>query len=99
MAPVPRRQRSVRGLHARCGPRAGRSRIHRGTARRDTGTDRRRSPLDSAPPHGPAMLTLAYPWLLVLLPAPLVVWRFVPAYRTPATGLRVPFLPRLARVT
>jgi Ca-activated chloride channel homolog len=45
------------------------------------------------------MLTLAYPWLLALLPLPPAVWRFAPPYRQPATGLRVPFLGRLADVT
>jgi len=45
------------------------------------------------------MLTLAIPWILLILPAPLAVWWFVPAYRQPTRGLRVPFLDRLARVT
>jgi len=45
------------------------------------------------------MLTFAYPWLFALLPAPLAVWWFLPAHREPTTGLRVPFLDRLARVT
>ncbi|HEX4609953.1 MAG TPA: VWA domain-containing protein [Urbifossiella sp.] len=45
------------------------------------------------------MLTLAYPWLLALLPLPLAVRRFAPAHREAATGLRVPFLGRLARAT
>ena len=45
------------------------------------------------------MLTLASPWLLALLPLPLVVWRFAPPHREAATGLRVPFLARLARAT
>ena len=45
------------------------------------------------------MLTLAYPWLLALLPAPLLVRWLTPAHREPVTGLRVPFLDRLARIT
>jgi Ca-activated chloride channel family protein len=45
------------------------------------------------------MLTLAYPWLLAALPLPLVVWRLAPAYRESRSGLRVPFLDRLARLT
>jgi Ca-activated chloride channel homolog len=45
------------------------------------------------------MLTLAYPWLLALLPLPLAVWRLAPPYREHREGLRVPFLPRLARLT
>lgn len=42
------------------------------------------------------MLTLAYPWLLVLLPAPLLVWWLTPPHREPRQGLVVPFLSRLA---
>ena len=42
------------------------------------------------------MLTLAYPWLLALLPLPLLVWWFTPAHREPRRGLVVPFLGRLA---
>jgi Ca-activated chloride channel family protein len=45
------------------------------------------------------MLTLAHPWLLALLPVPVLVRWLVPAHRQPTTGLRVPFLDRLARVT
>ena len=45
------------------------------------------------------MLTLSYPWLLAVLPLPLVVRWAVPAYRERRAGLRVPFVPRLARVT
>lgn len=45
------------------------------------------------------MLTLAYPWLLALLPLPLIVWWLVPPYREHRQGLRVPFVPRLARLT
>ena len=42
------------------------------------------------------MLTLAYPWLLALLPLPLLVWLFTPARHQWRQGLVVPFLPRLA---
>jgi Ca-activated chloride channel family protein len=45
------------------------------------------------------MLTLAYPWLLALLPLPLLVRWLVPPYRERREALRVPFLPRLARLT
>lgn len=45
------------------------------------------------------MLTLAYPWLLAVLPLPLLVRWLVPAYCERREGLRVPFLPRLARLT
>ncbi len=43
------------------------------------------------------MLTLAYPWLLALLPLPLLVWWLAPAHREPRQGLVVPFLARLAQ--
>lgn len=43
-------------------------------------------------------LTLAYPWLLLLLPLPLLVWRLMPPHSEPRRGLVVPFLARLARV-
>ncbi len=42
------------------------------------------------------MLTLAHPWLLVLLPLPLLVWWLAPAHRESRQGLVVPFLARLA---
>ena len=42
------------------------------------------------------MLTLADPWLLALLPLPLLVWWLTPAHREPRRGLVVPFLGRLA---
>ncbi len=42
------------------------------------------------------MLTLAHPWLLLLLPLPLLVWRLAPAHREARQGLGVPFLDRLA---
>ncbi len=45
------------------------------------------------------MLTLAYPWLVALLPLPLAVWWLAPPYRERREALRVPFLPRLARLT
>ncbi|MBP3960964.1 VWA domain-containing protein [Gemmata sp. G18] len=45
------------------------------------------------------MLTLAYPWLLAVLPLPVLVRWVVPAYREHREALRVPFVPRLARLT
>lgn len=45
------------------------------------------------------MLTLPYPWLLLLLPLPIAVYWLVPPYRRATTSLRVPFLDRLARAT
>jgi Ca-activated chloride channel family protein len=45
------------------------------------------------------MLTLAYPWLLAVLPLPLLARWLAPPYREQREGLRVPFLDRLARLT
>ena len=42
------------------------------------------------------MFTFAYPWLLLLLPIPLLVWLLVLPHREPRQGLVVPFLSRLA---
>jgi Ca-activated chloride channel family protein len=46
-----------------------------------------------------AALQFAFPWLLLLSPAPLLVRRVARAHRTAAAGLRVPFLERLAALT
>jgi Ca-activated chloride channel family protein len=45
------------------------------------------------------MLIFAHPWLLCLLPAPLLVWWLVPAYRESRSALQATFLDRLARLT
>jgi Ca-activated chloride channel family protein len=45
------------------------------------------------------MITLAYPWLLAILPLPLLVWWLVPPYRQSTMALRVSFLDRMARLT
>jgi len=45
------------------------------------------------------MLTLAHPWLLSLVPLPLIVWWLVPAYRESQFALQATFLDRLARLT
>jgi len=45
------------------------------------------------------MLTLAHPWLLLLLPVPLLVRWLAPPHREDRVGLNVPFLDRLARLT
>lgn len=45
------------------------------------------------------MITLAYPWLLLLLPLPVLVRWLVPAHREPRPSLHVPFLDRLSRIT
>jgi Ca-activated chloride channel family protein len=43
------------------------------------------------------ILVFAYPWLLALLPLPLLVWWLAPPYREARPALVVPFLERLAR--
>ena len=45
------------------------------------------------------MLTLAYPWLLALLPLPWLVRRVVPPHRQTRAALYAPFVPRLADLT
>ena len=42
-------------------------------------------------------LTLAYPWLLAVLPLPLLVWWLMPPHSEPRRALVVPFLPRLSQ--
>lgn len=42
------------------------------------------------------MLELAYPWVLLLLPAPLLALWLLPIYREPRRGLRLPFFNQLA---
>ena len=45
------------------------------------------------------MLSLAYPWLLVLLPAPWLLKRWLPDYQEAKPALRVPFMHRLAEAS
>src|ERR1700761_7910515 len=45
------------------------------------------------------MPILAHPWLLILLPLPLLVWWLAPPHRETRQGLIVPFLPQLAAQT
>lgn len=45
------------------------------------------------------MLTLAHPWLLLLLPLPLLVRLLLPAHREPRVAVRAPFTDRLADLT
>jgi Ca-activated chloride channel family protein len=44
-------------------------------------------------------LAFATPWLLALLPLPLLAWWLLPPYRQSRQGLVVPFLTRLAELT
>ena len=41
------------------------------------------------------MIELAFPWALLLLPAPWLVWRFMPPRRERLPALRVPFFRRI----
>lgn len=43
------------------------------------------------------MYTLDYPWLLVLLPAPLLVWWLLPPYREQTPAVRIPFFDDITK--
>ena len=43
------------------------------------------------------MLSFAFPWAFLLLPMPLAVWLFAPAYREETRALRVPFFHHVAK--
>jgi len=45
------------------------------------------------------VLQFAYLWVFALLPLPLLIRWFVPAYREPRLAVRVPFMDRLRRAT
>ena len=45
------------------------------------------------------MLQLSYPWMLLLLPLPLLIRYLAPAYREPRPAVRVPFMNVLRRLT
>ena len=45
----------------------------------------------------PVTLSLAYPWLLLLLPTPWLVWRFAPPYRNQVPAIRIPFFRHLTQ--
>ncbi|WP_121061620.1 VWA domain-containing protein [Chachezhania antarctica] len=45
------------------------------------------------------MISLAAPWALVLLPLPLLIWRFAPAHRERESALRFPFFRRIAEAS
>ncbi|WP_068111478.1 vWA domain-containing protein [Tropicimonas marinistellae] len=42
-------------------------------------------------------LAFAFPWAIVLLPAPWLVWRFAPPYRERSTGIRIPFFRQITQ--
>lgn len=45
------------------------------------------------------MLSLAFPWALLLLPAPWLVWRFAPPHRDRVPAIRIPFFRLLTEAT
>ena len=45
------------------------------------------------------MLQFVYPWVITLLPLPLLIRWLTPAYREPRLAVRVPFMDRLRRAT
>jgi Ca-activated chloride channel family protein len=45
---------------------------------------------------GPLMLSFAFPWAFLLLPAPFLVWKFAPPHKEQSNALRVPFFQSLA---
>lgn len=45
------------------------------------------------------MLSFSYPWLAVLLPAPVLVYGLLPAYQIRRSAVRVPFFADLVRLT
>jgi Ca-activated chloride channel homolog len=42
-------------------------------------------------------ISLAYPWLLLLLPAPWLIWRFAPPHRNRVAAIRIPFFRHLTQ--
>ena len=40
-------------------------------------------------------LSLAFPWALLLLPAPWFIWRFAPPHRDRTTAIRIPFFRQI----
>lgn len=44
------------------------------------------------------MLTLSHPWLLLLIPLPLILRRLLPAYRSSRQAVRIPWFIRMARL-
>jgi Ca-activated chloride channel family protein len=45
------------------------------------------------------MFEFAWPWLLALLPLPLLIWWWLPPYRAQQASVQVPFFDRLAAAT
>lgn len=45
------------------------------------------------------MFELAWPWMLALLPLPILAWWWLPPYRARQASVQVPFFDRLAAAT
>ena len=45
------------------------------------------------------MLDFSYPWVFLLLPLPVLIYYFAPAYRAPRLAVRVPFMDLLHRLS
>jgi Ca-activated chloride channel family protein len=45
------------------------------------------------------MMSLAYPWVLLALPLPWLVWRFAPVHRERVPAVRFPFFRQIAEAT
>jgi Ca-activated chloride channel family protein len=45
------------------------------------------------------MLTFSNPWMFLLIPLPLLIYYFAPAYREPRLAVRVPFMSLLRRLS
>lgn len=41
------------------------------------------------------MISLGHPWVLLLLPLPLLLWRLSPAHRQQISALRFPFFRQI----
>lgn len=44
-------------------------------------------------------LSFAFPWAVLLLPAPYLVWRFAPPYRSFSQAIRIPFFREVSEAT
>src|ERR1043165_6909580 len=45
------------------------------------------------------MFELAWPWMLILLPLPILAWWLLPPYRARQASVQIPFFDRLASAT
>ena len=49
--------------------------------------------------QGGLMMTLTYPWLLLLLPVPVIIYKLLPSYRQKALAYRIPFFKLAAEAS